>query len=132
MAIEDEGLLEVDFLQNKQTVALRIERPAIGLTDHAAHREHDHVARRRGLVRGKHGQGGEDKAKSEQRAFHDCPLYPHRGVRRLSGVGRVGLVQPGPHRALGEIHDHGEGDEVDHHPRAGLVALFELGLGSPH
>jgi hypothetical protein len=27
--------------------------PAIGLTDHAAHREHDHVARRRALICGK-------------------------------------------------------------------------------
>lgn len=41
-------------------------------------------------------------------------------------------MQPCPHRALGEIHDHHEDEEEDHHPRAQLVAFLELGLGRPH
>jgi len=56
-AVEGEGVLEVDLLQREQTVALGIERTAIGLADHAADREHGHVPRRRGLVGGERRHG---------------------------------------------------------------------------
>jgi hypothetical protein len=74
LPVEGEGFAEVHLLQGEQAVFAGIERATVSLADHPAHREHDHVARGRRLVRGKGRENAERKTKRKKHAFHDCPL----------------------------------------------------------
>jgi hypothetical protein len=72
--VEGEGFGKVDLLQGEQAVFAGIERATVGLADHPAHGEHDHVSWGRRLVRGKGRKHAEGKTKRKKHAFHDCPL----------------------------------------------------------
>jgi hypothetical protein len=75
-SVEGKGAFEIDLLHGKQTVALGIERPAIGLADHAAHGEHHHVAGGLSRIAGKSRESAGDNEESKQGALHGCSLYP--------------------------------------------------------